>query len=91
MDIKAILKKVEDAPVPQVKKVALAYSGGLDSTLGIEMLRRKYKAKEIVAITIDVGQGDAILMEAGDADILVDGGPSGGGPGGMAEAVQAKV
>jgi len=26
---------------------------------------------------IDVGQGDAILVEAGDADILVDGGPSG--------------
>lgn len=26
---------------------------------------------------IDVGQGDAILVEAGDADILVDGGPAG--------------
>jgi beta-lactamase superfamily II metal-dependent hydrolase len=26
---------------------------------------------------IDVGQGDSILVEAGDADILVDGGPSG--------------
>jgi competence protein ComEC len=26
---------------------------------------------------IDVGQGDAILVEVGDADILVDGGPSG--------------
>jgi beta-lactamase superfamily II metal-dependent hydrolase len=26
---------------------------------------------------IDVGQGDAILVETGDADILVDGGPSG--------------
>ena len=26
---------------------------------------------------IDAGQGDAILVEAGDADILVDGGPSG--------------
>ena len=26
---------------------------------------------------IDVGQGDAVLVEAGDADILVDGGPSG--------------
>ena len=49
MDIKAILKKVEEAEVPKVTKVAVAYSGGLDSTLGIEMLRRKYKAKEIVA------------------------------------------
>jgi argininosuccinate synthase len=57
MDVKAILKKVEEATVPQVKKVAVAYSGGLDSRLGIEMLRRKYKAQEIVAICIDVGQG----------------------------------
>jgi argininosuccinate synthase len=38
--------------------VALAYSGGLDSSLSIELLRRKYKAKEIVPINIDVGQGD---------------------------------
>ena len=44
MDVKAILKKVEEAPVPQVRKVAVAYSGGLDSTLGIEMLRRKYRS-----------------------------------------------
>jgi hypothetical protein len=57
MNVKEILKKVEETPVPQVKKVAVAYSGGLDSTLGIEMLRRKYKAQEIVAICIDVGQG----------------------------------
>jgi len=28
---------------------------------------------------INVGQGDAILVEAGDADILVDGGPGGSG------------
>jgi len=41
-----------------VSKVALAYSGGLDSSLSIELLRRKYKVKEIVAINIDVGQGD---------------------------------
>ena len=64
MDIKAILKKVEEAPVPRVKKVAVAYSGGLDSTLGIEMLRRKYKAEEIVAICIDIGQGEDEIIEA---------------------------
>jgi len=64
MDIQAILKKVEDAPVPQVKKVAVAYSGGLDSSLGIEMLRRKYKAEEIVPICVDVGQGEDEIAEA---------------------------
>ena len=44
--------------MPKVTKVALAYSGGLDSSLSIELLRRKYKAKEIFPINIDVGQGE---------------------------------
>ena len=50
--------------MPQVHKVASAFSGGLDSCLGIELLRRKYKAKEIVAITIDVGQGEDEMDQA---------------------------
>jgi argininosuccinate synthase len=55
---KAILEKIASTPVPQVKKCAIAFSGGLDSTLGIELLRRVYKVEEIVAINIDVGQGE---------------------------------
>ncbi len=55
MDIEKKIDAVETAPV---KKVASAFSGGLDSCLGVEVLRRKYKAKEIVAINVDVGQGD---------------------------------
>lgn len=55
MDIEKKVDAVETAPV---KKVASAFSGGLDSCLGVELLRRKYKAKEIVAINVDVGQGD---------------------------------
>jgi argininosuccinate synthase len=58
MDVDAIIKKIESTPVAKVKKVASAFSGGLDSCLGIELLRRKYMAEEIVAITIDIGQGD---------------------------------
>ena len=50
-------KKVLGQAVPAVNKVAVAYSGGLDSSLAIELLRRVYRAKEIVPITIDVGQG----------------------------------
>ena len=53
-----IEKKIAGYEVPSVNKVAVAYSGGLDSSLAIELLRRIYKAKEIVPITIDVGQGD---------------------------------
>ena len=64
MKIKDILKKIEEAPVPEVKKAAIAYSGGLDSALGIELLRRKYKVREIVAITIDIGQGAEEIAEA---------------------------
>lgn len=52
-----IEKKVMNQQVAAVRKVAVAYSGGLDSSLAIELLRRKYKADEIVPITIDVGQG----------------------------------
>ena len=63
MGIKDILKKVEETPVPKVKKVCLAYSGGLDSSLGVELIRRKYKADEMVAITVDVGQGDEEIKE----------------------------
>ena len=56
-----IEKKVMAQETPSVAKVAVAYSGGLDSSLAIELLRRVYKAKEIVPITIDVGQGQEEL------------------------------
>jgi argininosuccinate synthase len=58
VDVKEVLKKIESTPVPRVKKCAIAFSGGLDSTLGIELLRRVYKTNEIVAISVDVGQGE---------------------------------
>jgi len=60
MDAKAVEEKVLGTPVAKVAKVALAYSGGLDSSLCIELLRRKYGVKDanIVPITCDVGQGE---------------------------------
>ncbi|MCK4261988.1 argininosuccinate synthase, partial [bacterium] len=61
MNVEQIIDKVEKTEVPEVKKVAIAYSGGLDSSLGIVLLRRKYKAQEILPITVDVGQGDEEL------------------------------
>ena len=63
MDIREILRKVEKTEVPKVNHVAVAYSGGLDSSLAIELLRRKYKAKKILPITIDVGQGEEEVSE----------------------------
>jgi argininosuccinate synthase len=63
MNIREILKKVNQTEVPKVEKVAVAYSGGLDSSLAIELLRRRYKAKKIIPITIDVGQGEEEVQE----------------------------
>jgi argininosuccinate synthase len=63
MDNRKILKKINETPTPKVNKVAVAYSGGLDSSLAIELLRRKYKAKRILPITIDVGQGQEEIRE----------------------------
>ena len=64
MGIKEILKRIEETPTPRVTKVALAYSGGLDSSLSVELLRRKYKAKGIIPVTIDVGQGEEEIAES---------------------------
>ncbi len=63
MDLRKILKKIQKTETPRVDKVAVAYSGGLDSSLAIELLRRKYKAKRILPITIDVGQGEEEVLE----------------------------
>jgi argininosuccinate synthase len=64
MDIKNILEKIEKTETPKVNKVAVAYSGGLDSSLAIELLRRKYKVKTILPITLDVGQGEKEVLES---------------------------
>lgn len=64
------LAKIESTPVPTVKKIAVAYSGGLDSTLCIVLAREKYGA-EVVPITVDVGQGEGEIAESfAKADVL---------------------
>ncbi|MBN1525051.1 MAG: argininosuccinate synthase [Spirochaetales bacterium] len=64
-----ILKKIAETPIPKVKKCAIAFSGGLDSTLGIELLRRVYNVDEIVAINVDVGQGEEEIKMGRDRAI----------------------
>ena len=41
-----------------VKKVVLAYSGGLDTSIIIPWLKENYGGAEVVAFCGDVGQGD---------------------------------
>ncbi len=57
------LKKVEETEVPELKKIAIAFSGGLDSTLCIVLAREKYGA-EVVPITVDVGQGKEEIAQS---------------------------
>ena len=44
---------------PIVKKVALAYSGGLDTSVILQWLRETYNC-EIVTFTADIGQGEEV-------------------------------
>lgn len=49
--------KIAAAVLPQVEAVALAYSGGLDSSLCLVLLPKKYGARRVIPITVDVGEG----------------------------------
>ena len=46
----------------QIKKVILAYSGGLDTSIIIPWLKENYDNCEVVAVAADVGQGDFELV-----------------------------
>ncbi|MCL1059638.1 argininosuccinate synthase [Shewanella sp. GutCb] len=50
-----------EAKKTDVKKVVLAYSGGLDTSAIIPWLKETYDNCEIIAFCADVGQGDAEL------------------------------
>ena len=44
----------------EVKKIVLAYSGGLDTSIIIPWLKENYNNPEIIAVAADVGQGDEL-------------------------------
>jgi argininosuccinate synthase len=73
------LQKVAAVDVPQGKHIALAYSGGLDSTLCVKLSHLKYHARSLTAITVDVGQGEdeiqqstARAMQLGISPLIID-------------------
>src|SRR5256885_16474810 len=59
-----LLEKIDATPVKTAKKVALAYSGGLDSSLCAVLAKEKYQVEELFAITVDVGQGQDEMAAA---------------------------
>ena len=44
----------------KVKKVALAYSGGLDTSCIIPWLKENYDGCDVIAVCADIGQGDEL-------------------------------
>ena len=44
----------------EVKKIVLAYSGGLDTSVIIPWLKENYNNPEVIAVAADVGQGDEL-------------------------------
>src|ERR1700730_7495698 len=45
-------------------KILLIYSGGLDTSICIPMMRDEYGYKEVVTVTVDVGQDPADIAQA---------------------------
>ena len=44
----------------QIKKIVLAYSGGLDTSIIIPWLKENYNNPEIIAVSANVGQADEL-------------------------------
>ena len=49
--------KVTEMDKKNIKKVVLAYSGGLDTSIIIPWLKENYNNCEVIAVCGDVGQG----------------------------------
>ncbi|MCA1665897.1 MAG: argininosuccinate synthase [Thermomicrobia bacterium] len=62
--MQSALAKVAANPAAPVARAALCWTGGLDSAICAALLREHYHAAEIVAITVDVGQGEDELLRA---------------------------
>ena len=56
-------------PAPAIKKVVLAYSGGLDTSVILKWLQTAYGA-EVVTFTADLGQGEELEPARAKAKLL---------------------
>src|SRR5258708_24920475 len=70
--LQSALDKVAASPAEPIRKAALCWTGGLDSAICALLLREHYHAEEIVAITVDVGQGDDELLRARERAEMLD-------------------
>jgi argininosuccinate synthase len=49
-----------------MKKVVLVYSGGLDTSICIPMMKEEYGYDSVVTVTVDVGQPQSDILEAAE-------------------------
>ena len=54
------------------KKIILAYSGGLDTSVMIPWLKENYKGTEIVAVTVNLGQPEDLTSIKNAIQITAD-------------------
>src|SRR6201994_3080908 len=59
----------EDSKTPNVKKVVLAYSGGLDTSIILKWLQTTYGC-EVVTFTADLGQGEELEPARRKAEMM---------------------
>ncbi|WP_276299635.1 argininosuccinate synthase [Halorussus lipolyticus] len=53
-------------------KVALAFSGGLDTTVCVPLLEEEYDHDEVIGVTVDVGQPESEFEEAAETAEALD-------------------
>src|SRR6476620_4625303 len=64
-----IPRKAQDMRVKDVKKVVLAYSGGLDTSVILKWLQTTYNC-EVVTSTADLGQGEELEPARHKAELM---------------------
>ena len=50
----------EAGPAPRARRVVLAYSGGVDTSVCIPYLKREWGVEEVITFAADLGQGDEL-------------------------------
>src|ERR1700722_192975 len=67
--LKRVLRAMPSPKKPQVKRVVLAYSGGLDTSIILKWLQTEYGA-EVITFTADLGQGEELEPARRKAEMM---------------------
>ncbi len=54
----------------KIKKVVLAYSGGLDTSIILRWLQEQYEGVEVITFTADIGQGEEVEPARAKAELM---------------------